>query len=109
MTSTFTLEEYERKPSVLYGPFGGARRRKPPKRIQAAIVAEYGWRCRYCSRPVGRNAQLPAEWDHFIPYSYGHDNPDDNWVLACRACNAIKGAKMFESITEAREYIQRFI
>jgi 5-methylcytosine-specific restriction endonuclease McrA len=105
MTS-FTLAEYEARPSVFEISIGhSARRRKPPKRIQDQIIAEQGLRCKYCYRSVGPDSPLRPHWDHFIPYAYCGGNPDDNWILSCHVCNAVKGSKVFDSVEDVREYI----
>lgn len=45
-------------------------------------------------------------WDHYIPLHYSRDNRDINFVAACGSCNTIKGAKVFWSADEARDYIE---
>jgi 5-methylcytosine-specific restriction endonuclease McrA len=53
----------------------------------------------------GRPKVLSPVWDHLVPYVYGYDNSDDNFVAACQICNNIKSSKLFSSLEEAREYI----
>ena len=61
-------------------------------------------RCVYC----GSSKQVR---DHFIPHSYicssgqRHYKDKDNLVPACEECNSIKSDKLFETISEAREYL----
>jgi 5-methylcytosine-specific restriction endonuclease McrA len=103
--SSFTLDEYERRPSMLTTSFGASRRRKPPKVIQRRLLEEYGNCCAYCDTRV--SGQM-IHWDHFVSYAYLGTNPDDNWVLACARCNLIKGSMIFGSIDEVREYVAKF-
>lgn len=63
-----------------------------------------GDRCTYCGLPA-------TERDHVIPWSYAGRGPkrtfdEDDCVPACRECNALAGAKIFESLEEKADYIQ---
>ena len=45
------------------------------------------------------------DWEHIIPQSRGGPNVIDNMVLACRSCNASKGARdPFEWYGRERRY-----
>ena len=50
--------------------------------------------------------KLKVHWDHKIPYSYAQDNRDINFVASCSVCNLMKHDRMFETLDEAREYLQ---
>ena len=100
----FTLAEYERHANLLHTSNGGRRRRKPPKSVQDSIIARTGGRCEYCHLSV-IGSRLRLHWDHFVPYAYLGDNPDENWILSCHVCNGIKGPMMFDTMDDACEFI----
>lgn len=101
---SFTMEQYEAHPNLLITSNGARRRRKPGKWIQVKVLAEQGNLCAYCDKYLLKS---DTEWDHFIPYSYSGDNPDDNWVAACRRCNRLKSSMIFGSVDDVRIYIVR--
>jgi len=101
------------------GNRGGATqhgRRSPKVATRREILAKQNNRCLYCDLPFGteilrtgrkgRLVTLRLNWDHFIPYAYCLNNPHDNWVAACHVCNGIKGPRIFDTIADARRYIQ---
>jgi hypothetical protein len=69
-------------------------RNLPSKAIQERIIIEQTGRCAYCNASLG---EQPIHWDHFIPYVYLQNNPNDNWVAACKPCNQSKKARIFSS------------
>ncbi|MCA1832115.1 MAG: HNH endonuclease [Actinomycetota bacterium] len=101
----------------VYGKWlgSGTRRRKTPgARHGRLILEEQQHRCAYCGIEFGdytfrrgRPIQLRITWDHVIPYVYSEDSSDSNFVAACQVCNAIKNARMFESVNDAAAVIQR--
>lgn len=46
--------------------------------------------CFYCGQNAGKNFEV----DHFLPYSLGHNESVENFVVACRKCNASKSASL---------------
>jgi hypothetical protein len=60
--------------------------------------------CIYCSAKL-------EDWektvDHFIPVCVDSylANKKENLYVACKECNSVKGAQVFRSLHEAREYI----
>lgn len=88
------------------------RRAKPSASQQFKLLQEQENCCFYCLREFGevvlwhgRPVTLRLHWDHLVPYSYGYNNLDNNFVAACHICNGIKGSRMFDTTEEAREYI----
>lgn len=87
-------------------------RDRPSRKEQKRILSDQHHRCFYCSRWFGteiwrkaRRSNLRVHWDHVIPWVYSLDNRNQNFVAACHVCNMLKGAKMFNSIEEARIYL----
>ena len=62
----------------------------------AWAYARTGGRCTYCYRDLiaDRLGFACGEIDHLLPMVLYPDLADniDNWVLACRLCNSVKGA-----------------
>lgn len=88
------------------------KRKLPSKEEQETLLAQFNNTCLYCSGIIGsyckynnRLIMLRLAWDHFIPYSYLQDNPNNNWVLSCHICNGIKSNKIFKTLNEAKDYI----
>lgn len=88
-------------------------KKKPLKNIQINILRNQKNKCLYCGITFGdiyyRNGKAivsKAVWDHFVPFSYLQENPNSNWVAACRICNGIKGSKLFESVKDATDYVR---
>ena len=67
------------------------------------LGARDGWFCHYCGRDLltpedlaaGRTGRY-AEVEHVIPRSRGGTGQLDNLVLACSACNQLKGTHSYE-------------
>ena len=71
---------------MFYVPSEGQALRMAVKHTLAA--RDGGERCYYCHQP------LPLKMltiDHYVPRFSGGQNHTDNFVLACRGCNAAKG------------------
>lgn len=62
-----------------------------PAAVRHAILARDGERCRYCGTFDG-----PFQIDHVWPIALGGGDEPENLVVACRTCNASKGAKPLE-------------
>jgi hypothetical protein len=89
-----------------------AFRDKPSRAYCQKQLKEQDNRCFYCWLPFGvfvwrgqRRMRLRVEWDHWIPYDYSRNNRDTNFVAACHVCNRIKSCLVFDTVTEARVYI----
>lgn len=52
--------------------------------------------CHYCEKPtvIGKECDLKATVDHYIPISRGGWDSPSNWVLACWKCNNTKANLM---------------
>lgn len=88
------------------------RRRLPPIAFRQAQLKEQNHRCFYCERSFGslvfrrgKPVRLQLQWDHMTPFAYGQDNHSYNFVAACHVCNRIKSSRIFQTLTEARIYI----
>lgn len=83
-------------------------------RFELALAA--GFACAYClvkfgsvvTRPGRGDALTRLEADHVIPVSWtGREYDRPNLVAACQVCNNLKNATVFDSITNARRFIDR--
>jgi 5-methylcytosine-specific restriction endonuclease McrA len=87
-------------------------RRPCPRDQRRELLAHQGYVCAYCAEPFGsvirkrgRRTITSVHYDHAVPFAYLNANPRWNWVAACNICNQIKGAKLFDSISEIRLHI----
>jgi 5-methylcytosine-specific restriction endonuclease McrA len=62
----------------------------PLTREELAGVFAKGKRCVYCERPL---ASREKTLDHLLPVSRGGEHSRENVAIACRRCNASKGAR----------------
>lgn len=63
------------------------------------IFEKHNYTCVYC---YGKAEHI----DHVIPWSYRHDDSEENLVAACWLCNLVAGSKCFTNwFKEKREYI----
>ena len=60
--------------------------------LHPAISLRAGKRCEYCHAPESVS-NFFFEVEHILPESAGGTSDADNLALACRACNAYKGAR----------------
>ena len=60
------------------------------------LLARKNYRCEFCGFDflASPAAMLMATVDHLVPKSKGGTNSRDNRVLACCACNTVKGNAM---------------
>jgi 5-methylcytosine-specific restriction endonuclease McrA len=91
---------------------GSGKRTRPKAAIKKEILAKQKGRCLYCDHLIGAivrrrkdNVVLRINWDHFVPYAYGHTNAGTNWVAACHVCNNIKHCRMFDTVRDAKAFI----
>lgn len=89
------------------------RRRKPPKKFQDEQLQRQNGRCFYCDEAFGNLyeragaiKQVSIAWDHFVPFAYCGTNPELNFVAACSVCNGIKSSKVFNTVQEAKDYVE---
>jgi len=90
-----------------------AKRRILPLRQKRAKLIEQEWRCFYCERTLGsyvfrggREVKLKIHWDHQVPFSYSQNNAEHNFVASCHVCNRIKSDRLFQTVEEARVFIE---
>lgn len=62
------------------------------------VLTRFDYTCVYCFAEA-------ETVDHVIPWSYRHDNSDDNLVAACWLCNLIAHNKMFDTLSQKQEYV----
>jgi len=62
------------------------------------ILERDGYVCAYC---LGEAFEV----DHILPWSWNHDDGDNNLIACCTDCNAIAGTKIFSSLEEKYTYI----
>lgn len=89
------------------------KRRLPPLRHRQAKHAEQEGRCFYCDRTLGsyvfrggRTVKLRIHWDHQVPFAYSQNNAGHNFVASCHVCNGIKSDRLFQTVEEARVFIE---
>lgn len=70
------------------------------------------FRCFYCLRLFGDTVwlisgarTLKIHWDHMVPFAYSQNNHEKNFVAACQLCNLWKSSMMFQTVDEARIYL----
>ena len=67
-------------------------RKKVPATVAKFVWSRDGLCCRYCGFWSSENADK-FHLDHVHPVARGGDNSPENLVVACRRCNAAKGAQ----------------
>ncbi|MEW1803247.1 HNH endonuclease signature motif containing protein [Streptomyces virginiae] len=81
-----------------------------------ALASETGFACAYCEVIFGSVARRPGSEprivrmvvEHFTPVSWtGIELDAENLVAACQICNSIKSAHLFDTVANARRYINR--
>ena len=87
-------------------------RKGPSAAYKRKMLSEQDNKCFYCQREFGsiilkkrRLIRLQIHWDHWIPHDYSRNNRDKNFVAACHVCNAIKAARIFDTLEQARLFI----
>ncbi len=81
------------------GPSSGLRRALTTRYRYGTEMVDIAWRakfrCEYCDKDLLRSVD-DYEWnwerEHVVPTSRGGSDLLQNWALACRTCNQIKGA-----------------
>lgn len=89
------------------------KRRTMPLRAREEQLSAQAHRCLYCERRFGSQVlyrkklvKLVVHWDHIVPFTYNRDNRPENFAAACQICNGVKGSKCFQTVEEARIYVQ---
>jgi 5-methylcytosine-specific restriction endonuclease McrA len=81
---------------------------KPVTRAQGLRILERDrFRCQYCGLDGGstfENALLMSV-DFIVPRSRRGKKIPSNLVACCRACNLIKGRRIFRNFKEAKAYV----
>lgn len=87
------------------------KRRKCPADRRRQLLVDQEYLCAYCLIPFGsviqkgRRLKLSVvNWDHVLPFAYLQANPGHNWAATCMVCNQIKGADVFKTMDEIRDY-----
>ncbi len=67
------------------------------------------YRCQYCGKDglASLDNWHDCTIDHFVPKKHGGTDDESNLVTCCSYCNAIKGARVFGTLVEARDYVLR--
>jgi 5-methylcytosine-specific restriction endonuclease McrA len=67
------------------------------------------YRCQYCGLDGMSNFEnsLVMSVDFILPRARKGKKDSSNLISACRACNVIKGHKVFKSFEEAKAYVQQ--
>jgi len=73
------------------------------------ILERDRYRCQYCGLDGMSNFEnsLVMSVDFVLPRARKGQKHSDNLVAACRACNLIKGQRVFKSLDEAKAYVLR--
>lgn len=89
-------------------------RRLPAPSVLRAILDAQGHACFYCDRRFGsfvnykgKVRRLRHVWDHVVPFAFGQDNREVNFVAACAPCNGWKADYVFRDAEEARAFLAR--
>ena len=71
------------------------------------ILKRDGFRCQYCGLDGMANFEnsLVMSVDFVGPRANKGRKKPDNLVAACRACNVIKGRRVFKDFEEAKAYV----
>lgn len=84
------------------------------KTVKEKILRAQGYICAYCDVPFGavlwdkwrcRKLRVEVRWDHFTPWAYAQSHKVE-FIASCVTCNAIKSSKVFDTMAEARAFIQ---
>ena len=62
-------------------------------REQVTLGIKASFRCQYCGRDLLESVNAYDSWntEHVVPTSKKGDPGPENWALACKTCNFIKG------------------
>ncbi|MCR4286905.1 MAG: HNH endonuclease, partial [Deltaproteobacteria bacterium] len=68
--------------------------------LRKKILDKYDNICVYCFSDAD-------QVDHLTPWSYRHDDSENNLVASCWLCNIIGSNKIFKTFGKKQEYIQK--
>lgn len=111
------IEEVEEQVEFGYKrmALGAKDRGRPSREAVRRMLYSQDQKCIYCDIPFGAMYKHPKKnrfmevkicYDHFVPFKYSQDNGDLNFVLACGTCNGIKSDKMFNTMEDAKAYVE---
>lgn len=90
------------------------KRYSPSRGKQDEILRSQDYCCFYCYRAFDSYTKLAGEeklvrvhWDHQIPLTYSQSNANVEFVASCQFCNLWKGATVFETVEQARDYLRK--
>jgi len=90
-----------------------SKKRSPKWSYRKKQMERQDGKCLYCGLPLdgyvfrnGKASRIKIHWDHVVPYSYSQNNHDTNFVASCHVCNLIKSDMVFQTLEEARSYVQ---
>lgn len=92
-------------------------RRRISAYLKRKILVIQHYRCHYCGLDLSRIWYYRNKWgdfkeivvhfDHFIPSSFTSIETLENLYAVCSPCNLYKGSKMFKTVGDLREYLQK--
>ena len=89
------------------------KRRTPNGTEKKAILESQNYQCFYCDMQFGtyvlhhgKLKQVRLHWDHLTPFSFTQNNSSENFVASCGFCNQWKHDLVFQTVEEARTFIQ---
>lgn len=84
---------------------------RPPFRTRMHVFVKDAFTCVYCGRSAIRGELFFSELsvDHVYPHALGGRGGDhgSNLRCSCRVCNELKGSRVFDTLEDARAFIQR--
>ena len=75
---------------------------------RVAVYYRDRFQCQYCGKSAlkGDLSILDLSLDHFAPQDIGGDGETDNLITSCKLCNYLKSSNVFETLDDARRFIQ---
>ena len=84
-----------------------------PDSLKKKILDEQEFCCFYCLMPFnfeverkGKIIKREIEFDHLVPFSFINNDKRENLVASCNVCNRLKSSMCFQTVDEARVYLQ---
>jgi len=101
--------KHPEKPTIIYhSPL--YKRKYIPKKIRLAVYKRDNYTCVYCDKYLYDDFILASgniTVDHFVPYIGRGEGEIKNLVTACKKCNSAKYSKLFGTIEEVRDFIEK--
>lgn len=78
-----------------------------PRELAIKVFKRDQFKCQYCGLDGHQRFEdwLNLTIDHVHPYARGGSRHLENLVTACRACDLIKGRRVFASFEDAKKYV----